>query len=569
MSSITPSPSPPNSGPTASRRPPRKSTLTQQQKNQKRQRATQEQLITLEAEFNKNPTPTAVVRERIAQEINMTERSVQIWFQNRRAKIKTLAKKSIETGEDCDAIPECMRQYLALQAMESGKGFAYMDRSRMSAYGNGNMLMPQETQPQGKIVIHHFNCRSLSIGTWRRVGQNTMDLIVFYSPEKACLTYYINNDQAGYKIEYPFAFIKSIDLETHDVPTNTANGQKQGQLVITLTRPPIFFMDSAAGSGGFYQCGDFTEDQQASQVLTHYLGGHPKILAGQLAKLVTLEAYANRHAHAAAAQYPIFDHSSMSMSAPVSPHIIRPASSNDIPAWPQQEVAPGHNFHQKHRRTRSRSVPIAIDFSQMQGNMPSFNFQDPNDQSHHLYAPAPMHPHALVNTSLSNPLRIDTSSGFLDYRPGSTGYPLSATTTASPSDYASPSMLASTLHHDANGNGYGTPYSLPFLSPMHGPTNGAGQSISPISMGTDPIIASGSPPLSHMDRSGSAELFSGSYDPSGALHEDLSELYSKQSLSLSVHDSPHQLDDAEGVDMQQLMQQFPMTHGLSPDSSGM
>ena len=65
------------------RRPPRKSTLTQQQKNQKRQRATQDQLVTLEIEFNKNPTPTAVTRERIASEINMTERSVQIWFQNR------------------------------------------------------------------------------------------------------------------------------------------------------------------------------------------------------------------------------------------------------------------------------------------------------------------------------------------------------------------------------------------------------------------------------------------------------------------------------------------------------
>lgn len=68
-----------------SRRPPRKSTLTQQQKNQKRQRATQDQLATLELEFNKNPTPTALVRERIAEEINMTERSVQIWFQNRYA----------------------------------------------------------------------------------------------------------------------------------------------------------------------------------------------------------------------------------------------------------------------------------------------------------------------------------------------------------------------------------------------------------------------------------------------------------------------------------------------------
>lgn len=80
----TPSPSTSsNAQSSASRRPPRKSTLTQQQKNQKRQRATQDQLTTLEMEFNKNPTPTATVRERIAEEINMTERSVQIWFQNR------------------------------------------------------------------------------------------------------------------------------------------------------------------------------------------------------------------------------------------------------------------------------------------------------------------------------------------------------------------------------------------------------------------------------------------------------------------------------------------------------
>lgn len=101
-----------------------------------------------------------------------------------------------------------------------------------------------------------------------------MDLIVFYSPEKACMTYYINNDQTGYKIEYPFSNIKNISLEN-------------GGLAVELYEPTNFFIDSS-GSGGFFQCGDFTEDQQASAVMFHHLGGDPKILISQLAKLVLL-----------------------------------------------------------------------------------------------------------------------------------------------------------------------------------------------------------------------------------------------------------------------------------------
>jgi hypothetical protein len=71
----------------------------------------------------------------------------------RRAKIKLLAKKSIETGEDCDNIPEAMRQYLALQAMESGKslGGNFIGRGGLIPYGNGGMLIGGDQGPQGKV----------------------------------------------------------------------------------------------------------------------------------------------------------------------------------------------------------------------------------------------------------------------------------------------------------------------------------------------------------------------------------------------------------------------------------
>jgi hypothetical protein len=65
-----------------------------------------------------------------------------------------LAKKSIETGEDCDAmVPESMRQYLALQALDSGKslGGNFLARSGLMPYGSGNMLMGGDQGPQGKV----------------------------------------------------------------------------------------------------------------------------------------------------------------------------------------------------------------------------------------------------------------------------------------------------------------------------------------------------------------------------------------------------------------------------------
>jgi len=64
-----------------------------------------------------------------------------------------MAKKSIESGEDCDGIPESMRNYLAMQAMESGKplGANFLGRSTMMPYGGSHMVMAGDQNAQGKV----------------------------------------------------------------------------------------------------------------------------------------------------------------------------------------------------------------------------------------------------------------------------------------------------------------------------------------------------------------------------------------------------------------------------------
>jgi len=560
--SQTPSPSTPAStnGASSSRRPPRKSTLTQQQKNQKRQRATQDQLTTLEIEFNKNPTPTANVRDKIAQEINMTERSVQIWFQNRRAKIKLLAKKSLETGEDIDLIPESMRQYLAMQAAETGKGLGgvFLGRSGLLPFGQGNILMAGDQSNQGKVLIHHLTCRSLSIGKWTRVGQNTMDLIIFYSPDKCTMTYYINNESAGYKIEYPFSYIKNVYLENNEGDPN-----KVGGIVIELNHTPNFFMDSNPNGNGFFQCGDFTEDQQATHCMIHQLGGNPKVLSGQLAKLASLESFMNRHHHSAA-----FDAlQGFSASAPVSP-TGRPSSQPNFAQphvglfqetqWGITGMHPAMRGH-GHKRQRSRSVPSAVDFAMLQP-MPSFYIQQPSETQHqshnpNIFAPIPQQPNSLG--TLGPGLRIDTQAGFgLDMRQ----YPMSATTAPSPSDYASPNFFSQAPDHSGlPASSYNTPYSSTFLSPMMGAQSLVAPSVSPLSFGShgDPAIVDQSPPMSMLGRSASADIFPVHGD-SSAISDDgtsLNEMYSKHTINLPMHPhSPAYVDaNPADLDMNQLV----------------
>lgn len=384
------------------------------------------------------------------------------------------------------------------------------------------------------------------------------------------MTYYINNDQAGYKIEYPFQFIKNIYLENGD-----ADAGKIGGLVVELNRPPNFFMDSS-GSGGFFQCGDFTEDQQASQVMIHHLGGHPKVLSGQLAKLVSLDSFQNRLMS--------FDHHQLSVSAPVSPTGARPSSQPSYPVNPHvgmfQETqwgiggfAPGPRGP-GHKRQRSRSVPMAVDFSMFNAPMPSFLIQHPGEtqqpQQHnpHIFSPIPQQPNGL---GLNPNLKIDVDAPYsMDFRQ----YPMSATT-QSPSEFPSPSFMQQQAPDTGSmpPSQFNTQYPMPFLSPMADPSQLAPpHSMSPLSFMShgDPAIVDQSPPLSMMHRSASADMYSMSHGGSmaGDMSDDgtgLNEMYSKHTLNLPMHPHSPAYSNVEpgDMDMSQMVSFDHMDHGAS------
>ena len=379
------------------------------------------------------------------------------------------------------------------------------------------------------------------------MSQTALDLVVFYSPAKSMFTYYINADSSGFKIEYPFSSIKSVTLDNGDASAGAEGAsQRSGGLVIELNQPPSFSMDP--GSGGFFQCRDFTEDQQASKVLVHHLGGHSKILSGQLAKLAGLDTFRNRHILA--------EQNNMTVSAPVSPvgfprpasqpnHLLHPHSSG-AHLHPNAEMPPPPS-RVGHKRQRSRSVPAAVDYSQLRRPLPPFVQAEMPPSIHHHYqqhsqihAPVPQHAPFSAMPQMQNGLApvgsnltINTTAAGYDFDFRSA--PMSATTVNS-SEFDSGLFTSGPSSEAYTAATMQPPYTAPFLSPMVNPSSLNNPPVSPFSTMShpDPIIANQSPPLNSFDRRASVDVYQGSQEHPGFPDDafNFNEMYGKQPFQL-------------------------------------
>lgn len=76
-----------------------------------------------------------------------------------------IAKRGIETGEDCDAVPESMRRYLALQLDPAGSNARNM-LGRAGGYPSNEPMMQSATSSKVGMYIYPFFCGPLYLPTF-------------------------------------------------------------------------------------------------------------------------------------------------------------------------------------------------------------------------------------------------------------------------------------------------------------------------------------------------------------------------------------------------------------------
>ncbi|KAG2018156.1 hypothetical protein CC2G_007606 [Coprinopsis cinerea AmutBmut pab1-1] len=291
---------------------------------QKRSRVNHVQLKRLEELFAMDPAPPPMVRKEIAEELQMSERQTQIWFQNRRAKEKNITGAAKRQRRSKHA----PKPVSAPTTRRSTPEARVISRPPLLPAPSPPLPQPSASQPLTRSITpppplttgfdfelqHLLNETSpvtiipathLRIGTWKRVADTKYSLVTYTCPARRCLTWYINSNNRGFKMDVPYSIILEASFD-HVSPG-------VGRASFILSRPPYFYIEpqrssepspdgtatptaggdgSAGGVGSgtrsgrrpfeWASCGDWTEDQQGTQNLLQQLTGQ----AAQLAHLV-------------------------------------------------------------------------------------------------------------------------------------------------------------------------------------------------------------------------------------------------------------------------------------------
>lgn len=262
----------------------KKSTLTQQQKNKKRQRATPQQLQVLLDEFTINNTPNSQRREEIGQMIDMTERSVQIWFQNKRAKSKRVTNRiNINFHNGFSQRFSEATSMVSSTAVSPNRELLAKETSIPSLKSNDyNKSILTASLSKDFILL---SCLSINIGSWRenyKSDSGFKKFQVLFSFDDATINYILFNNTEDFLMKVPMEHIEMVTYMDLNWSTNIAD------LQIESTKCPLFYIKSFSTADRWLPCQDFTEKSQASSTFFHHLTGPASLLKPQLLRIKQL-----------------------------------------------------------------------------------------------------------------------------------------------------------------------------------------------------------------------------------------------------------------------------------------
>ncbi|KAI9319072.1 homeobox domain-containing protein [Dichotomocladium elegans] len=292
----------------------------------KRTHLKQHQLTVLQNSFAANPLPDGTIRSQLARELGVSERTIQIWFQNRRAKARKMEalSTSLSIGSNCHPLlPRWMerphvpsRYQPTFRTMMTPKRFEEMrqqncqqqqqhqeSRSSTSTKSTENderdndstststlkdcaelsSAVPESrtvapVYDKGKGLAVPLSATVLRIGTWTRFAQGeTWDLSCDADPLTRQMIWEIQANGHLFRIQVPFDAISQLRL-----------GITELEIDLVDPRMLVFSMQNMDDGKDWIRCGDFSENQQASLKYTHVLTGNHDVFQQALFNLSSL-----------------------------------------------------------------------------------------------------------------------------------------------------------------------------------------------------------------------------------------------------------------------------------------
>ncbi|RCH78439.1 hypothetical protein CU098_001539, partial [Rhizopus stolonifer] len=276
----------------------------------KRTRTSPEQLAILEESFNLNPSPNSRTREQLSLQLGMPERSIQIWFQNRRAKVKNQAKRTMQVQ---DKKLYMQQQYAASAATAACQSAALISPPPIASNWNNNttpdLVLSASTSSSSTAsrssykkhpTLSSERTRAHSVGPYPYYHRKTQqERHASLGPPTSHPSYipYMSNQLYTSILEEPqptlLEQIYPLTTETLQIGTwkRVCSLQCQRfrmdidfnliQSIVILNTGIEFLLHSpqlirfymTTNNNEWIQCHDFTQDQQGSCVHLHQLQG--------------------------------------------------------------------------------------------------------------------------------------------------------------------------------------------------------------------------------------------------------------------------------------------------------